>query len=58
MPLTRKLRRIGGSLLVATPKDLADLYDAREGDQADIEPLGDRTFRIRLVRARSESRER
>ncbi len=50
MPLTRKVRRIGGSLVVAVPKDFVDLYDVDEGDAAEFEPLGERTFRIKLLR--------
>ncbi len=54
MPLTRKLRKIGGSVLVAIPKDLVDLYEVEDGDRAEFEPLGERTFRIRLVRSQRE----
>ena len=50
MTLTRKVRRSGRSLAVTIPGDLASLYDLKEGDQAEFEPLGDRTFRIKLVK--------
>ncbi|MCJ2557155.1 MAG: hypothetical protein LN415_08645 [Candidatus Thermoplasmatota archaeon] len=49
MPLTRKFRRIGGSLLLAVPKDLVDLYDVSEGDYALFEPLGERVIRIKIL---------
>lgn len=36
--------------MVAVPKDLTDLYDVDERDHAEFEPMGERTFRIKLVR--------
>ncbi len=50
MALMPQIRRTGCSLAITIPKDLADLYEVEEGDQAEFEPLGERTFRIRLVR--------
>ncbi len=51
MALRRQIRRTGRSLAVTIPKDLADLYEVEEGDHAEFEPLGERTFRIKLVRS-------
>ncbi len=50
MPLKRQIRRTGRSLAITIPKDLVDLYEIGEGDFAEFEPLGERTFRIRFVR--------
>ncbi len=50
MALKRQIRRTGRSLVVAMPKDLVDLYEVGEGDYAEFEPLGERTFRIKPVR--------
>ncbi len=50
MVLQRRIRRTGRSLAIPIPKDLADLYEVEEGDQAESEPLGERAFRIKLVR--------
>ncbi len=50
MALRRRIPRTGWSLAITIPKDLADLYKVKEGDQAEIEPLGERTFRVRQVR--------
>lgn len=49
MTLIRKLRRTGGSLLVAIPKDLVDYYDISKGEVAMFEPLGERTLRVKIV---------
>ncbi len=50
MALQRQIRRTGRSLAITIPKDLVDLYEVGDGNQADFEPLGERTFRIKLVR--------
>lgn len=49
MALRRQIRRTGRSLAITIPKDLADLYEVEEGDQAEFEPLGEHSFRMRLV---------
>ena len=36
--------------LMMRAKDLTYLYEVENGDQAEFEPLGKRTFRIRLMR--------
>ena len=54
MALRRQIRRTGRSLAITIPKDLADLYEVEAGDQAEFEPLGERTFRIKLVRQERE----
>ncbi len=45
----RQIRKTGRSLAITIPKDLVDLYEVEAGDHAEFEPLGDRTFRIKLV---------
>ncbi len=51
MALWLHLRGTGRSLALAIPKDLVDLYEVGEGNQAEFERLEERTFRIRLVRS-------
>ncbi|MEE9236531.1 MAG: hypothetical protein V3U52_01905 [Thermoplasmata archaeon] len=50
MALMRQIKRTGCNLAITIPEDLADLYEVEEGNRAEFKPLGERTFRIRLVR--------
>ncbi len=52
LALRRQIRRMGRSLALTILKDLVDLYEVEEGDPAEFELLGERTFRIKLVKVR------
>jgi len=38
--MERKLREISGSLVITIPKQVCDLYNFRDGDIMQIEPIG------------------
>jgi antitoxin component of MazEF toxin-antitoxin module len=45
--MERKLREIGGSLVITIPKQLCDLYRFKNGDMLSIEPICIGEIRIR-----------
>ncbi|MBU0497243.1 MAG: AbrB/MazE/SpoVT family DNA-binding domain-containing protein [Candidatus Thermoplasmatota archaeon] len=49
MPLTRKARVVGSSLVITIPSQLAKAHDINNGDQIEIIPLGLGEFRIRKI---------
>lgn len=50
MPLTRKARVVGSSLVVTIPSQLAKAHDINHGDEIEIIPIGIGEFKIRKVR--------
>ncbi len=49
MGLTRKLRKVGHSLTIAVPAQLADMLGMEAGDLMEWEHLGGGTLRLRKV---------
>lgn len=49
MPLTRKARIVGSSLVITIPSQLAKAHDINNGDNIEIIPLGLGEFRIRKI---------
>ena len=49
MPLTRKARIVGSSLVIRIPSQLAEAHDIRDGDFLEIIPVGMAEFKIRKV---------
>jgi len=49
MPLTRKARVVGSSLVVTIPSQLAKAHDIQDGDDIEIIPLGIGEFKIRKL---------
>ncbi len=47
MPLTRKIRRVGDSLMVAIPAQLAAMVGIEAGDQLEFDHIGDGALRLR-----------
>lgn len=47
MPLTRKARVVGSSLVITIPSQLAKAHDIKEGDNIEIIPTGIAEFKIR-----------
>jgi bifunctional DNA-binding transcriptional regulator/antitoxin component of YhaV-PrlF toxin-antitoxin module len=50
MPLTRKARVVGSSLVITIPSQLAKAHDIKDGDELEIIPVGMGEFRIRKVK--------
>ena len=50
MPLTRKTRLSGSSIIVTIPSQLVKAYDISDGDEIEIIPLGHGELKIRKVR--------
>lgn len=50
MPLTRKARVVGSSLVVTIPSQLAKAHDINDGDEIEIMPTGIGEFTIRKLR--------
>ena len=50
MPLIRKTRQSGKSLVVAIPSQLVEAYDITNGDDIEIIPLGRGELKIRKHR--------
>ena len=50
MPLTRKARVVGSSLVITIPSQLAEVYDINDGDELEIIPVGMGEFRIRKMK--------
>ena len=49
MPLTRKARIVGSSLVITIPSQLATANDINEGDLLEVIPVGFGEFKIRKV---------
>ena len=47
MPLTRKTRLSGSSIVVTIPSQLVKAYDIHDGDDVEIIPLGRGELKIR-----------
>ena len=50
MPLTRKARIVGSSLVVTIPSQLAKAHDINDGDEIEIIPVGVGEFKIRKLK--------
>ncbi|MCX6663476.1 MAG: AbrB/MazE/SpoVT family DNA-binding domain-containing protein [Euryarchaeota archaeon] len=50
MPLTRKARVVGSSLVITIPSQLAKAHDINDGDDLEIIPLGMGEFKIRKTK--------
>ncbi|MCK5260844.1 MAG: AbrB/MazE/SpoVT family DNA-binding domain-containing protein [Thermoplasmatales archaeon] len=50
MPLTRKARVVGSSLVITIPSQLAKAHDIKDGDDLEIIPTGIAEFKIRKVK--------
>jgi len=50
MPLTRKTRISGSSIVVTIPSQLVKAYDISTGDEIEIIPLGNGELKIRKAR--------
>jgi len=50
MPLTRKARVVGSSLVLTIPSQLAKAHDINDGDDIEIIPTGIGEFKIRKLR--------
>ena len=50
MPLTRKARIVGSSLVVTIPSQLAKAHDINDGDEIEIIPTGMAEFKIKKVK--------
>jgi len=47
--MKRKLRLIGGCLILTIPKQIADLYKFKAGDEIEIEPIGINELKIKKI---------
>ncbi|MFH1101689.1 MAG: AbrB/MazE/SpoVT family DNA-binding domain-containing protein [Methanobacteriota archaeon] len=52
MPLTRKARVVGSSLVLTIPSQLAKAHDIQDGDELEIIPEGIGEFRIKKAKRR------
>jgi antitoxin component of MazEF toxin-antitoxin module len=50
MPLTRKARVVGSSLVITIPSQLAKANNINDGDELEIIPVGMGEFRIRKMK--------
>ena len=50
LPLTRKARVVGSSLVLTIPSQLAKAYDINDGDEIEIIPVGIGEFRMRKLK--------
>jgi len=50
MPLTRKARVVGSSLVITIPSQLAKAHDINDGDDLEILPSGIGEFKIRKTK--------
>ena len=50
MPLTRKARIVGSSLVITIPSQLAKAHDINDGDEIEIMPKANGEFTIRKLR--------
>ena len=49
MPLTRKARVVGSSLVLTIPSQLAKAHDINDGDEIEIIPTGIGEFKIKKL---------
>jgi len=54
MPLTRKARIVGSSLVLTIPSQLAKAHDISDGDELEIIPEGIGEFRIKKIKKRTK----
>ena len=54
MPLTRKARIVGSSLVITIPSQLAKAHDIGNGDQLEIIPSGMGEFIIKKVKVKEK----
>jgi hypothetical protein len=52
MPLTRKARIVGSSLVITIPSQLAKAHDINDGDELEIIPAAIGEFKIRKLKKR------
>lgn len=52
MPLTRKTRFSGSSIVVTIPSQIAEAYNISGGDQVEIVPISDSEFRVKKLKNR------
>lgn len=50
MPLTRKARVVGSSLVVTIPSQIAKAYDINDGDEIEIIPVEFGEFKIKKLK--------
>jgi len=50
MPLTRKARVVGSSLVITIPSQLAKAHNINDGDDLEIIPLGIGEFKIKKMK--------
>jgi bifunctional DNA-binding transcriptional regulator/antitoxin component of YhaV-PrlF toxin-antitoxin module len=50
MPLTRKARVVGSSLVITIPSQLAKAHNINDGDELEIIPMGIGEFKIRKAK--------
>jgi bifunctional DNA-binding transcriptional regulator/antitoxin component of YhaV-PrlF toxin-antitoxin module len=50
MPLTRKARIVGSSLVITIPSQLAKAHNINDGDELEILPTGIGEFKIRKTK--------
>ena len=50
MPLIRKTRSSGSSIVLSIPSQLAEAYDIRDGDELEIIPLGNGAFKVKKAK--------
>jgi bifunctional DNA-binding transcriptional regulator/antitoxin component of YhaV-PrlF toxin-antitoxin module len=50
MPLTRKARVVGSSLVITIPSQLAKAHNINDGDDLEIIPVGMGEFKIRKTK--------
>ncbi len=55
MPLTRKTRLSGSSIVITIPSQLVEAYDINSGDIVEITPLRDGEIRIRKINTKQSS---
>ena len=54
MPLTRKARVVGSSLVITIPSQLAKAHDIKDGDELEIIPAGMGEFRIKKMKKKGK----
>ena len=50
MPLTRKARVVGSSLVITIPSQIAKAHDINDGDELEIIPVGIAEFKIKKTK--------
>ncbi|MCK5031181.1 MAG: AbrB/MazE/SpoVT family DNA-binding domain-containing protein [Thermoplasmatales archaeon] len=50
LPLTRKARVVGSSLVLTIPSQLAKAYNINDGDEIEIIPVGIGEFRMKKLK--------